>query len=457
MPLKQGCWFLSILQGMDQQNEIQQLQEELLQLHTQLKEQQQKISALHKKLLQLSSADKEPAASSTPVKPQWKLENFIGLRLIHFIGIVVLVIGISIGVKYAIDKNLISAGLRIALAYAAGITLYILSVRLKNLYTVFSAILFSGGMASLYFTTYAAFVYYAMMPFGVAFLIMIVFTVFTVYQAIVYNRQEIALLGLVGAYAIPFLISKNADNPALFFLYITIINLGVVYLCVRKPWKNVGRVAQAITWILFLAWAGMRFNLKQQGIALLFMSLFFVLFLFNAVSERVVQKQPLLRSSVYQIAVNNIALYIAALFVFGNAFADANLAKITIILSVLVALQAAAFHYVWKEDYTKRVMAAFAFLLFILFIAFQWSGLTVTLLWLLTAVVVFALGMLRKQAALRMTSIILMGVTLFKLVVLDSMTFSTVQKVIAYLILGVLLLVVSYFYQKYKQHLFNDI
>jgi uncharacterized membrane protein len=49
-----------------------------------------------------------------------------------------------------------------------------------------------------------------------------------------------------------------------------------------------------------------------------------------------------------------------------------------------------------------------------------------------------------------------MGVTLLKLVVLDSLTFSTIQKVIAYLVLGVLLLLVSYFYQKFKNQLFEE-
>ena len=44
------------------------------------------------------------------------LEGFIGLKLMHLVGIVVLVTGISIGVKYAIDKRLISELLRIVLA-----------------------------------------------------------------------------------------------------------------------------------------------------------------------------------------------------------------------------------------------------------------------------------------------------------------------------------------------------
>ena len=55
-----------------------------------------------------------------------------------------------------------------------------------------------------------------------------------------------------------------------------------------------------------------------------------------------------------------------------------------------------------------------------------------------------------------MAGIILIGVTLGKLVALDSLTFTTVQKVIAYLVLGILLLVVSFMYQKFKQQLFSD-
>ncbi|HYO21105.1 MAG TPA: DUF2339 domain-containing protein, partial [Flavisolibacter sp.] len=95
-------------------------------------------------------------------------------------------------------------------------------------------------------------------------------------------------------------------------------------------------------------------------------------------------------------------------------------------------------------------------LLFIIFIGFQWKGITVTLLWLLTAVVIFVAGARLKSIPARMAAIALMGTTLLKLVVLDSLTFSTLQKVIAYLVLGVLLLLVSFFYQKFRQQLFSD-
>jgi len=290
--------------------EIEKMQQELQELHQTIRQQQERIIQLYNKLGQLGG--KTPVINK---KVPFSLENFIGLKVIHIIGIIVLVTGLSIGVKYAIDKNLISEGMRIGLAYAAGLVLYILSARLKSKYLLFSAILFSGGVASIYFTTYGAYVYYAMMPFWVAFLVMILLTLFTIYQALIYDHEEIALLGLVGAYAIPFLIRKNTGRPELLFSYITVINTAIIYLGIKKPWKNVGRVAQAVTWILFIAWAATRYTIKEQWVGYLFMTLFYLLFVFNAISGKVSGNVQLRKENSYQLLFNNLALYIAALFI----------------------------------------------------------------------------------------------------------------------------------------------
>lgn len=439
---------------MNEQEEQKRLQEELDALKNAFNEHRTKILELQQRLNSLGA--KEKPRSLVPVVPQWSLENFIGLRLIHFIGIIVLVIGLSIGVKYAIDKDLISAGARIVLAYAAGLALYGLSVRLKKKYLIFSAILFSGGMASLYFTTYAAQVYYNMMPFAVAFILMVMLTFYTSFEAIRYNRQEIGLLGLVGAYAIPFLISKNADHPQLFFLYITVINFGVIFLVTRKTWKTVGILAQAITWLLFLAWVSTRFQGTHQVTGTVFMLVFFFIFTGMIAFYRW-KKSTLAVNDIYQLVLNNIALYISALFVAGLNNNDNNLAYITLLMACFTALQSWAVSRYWNEEsYLVRMLATLALIFFVMFIAFYWSGFIVTLLWLLTAVIVFAWGFWKKSIPARMAAILLIGVTLAKLLLIDSIVFSTVEKVIAYLVLGVLLLVVSFFYQKFRQQIFGD-
>jgi uncharacterized membrane protein len=440
---------------MSEPAQIRKLEEELDRLSAQIQEQQQTISRLKETLRRLNG-NPGPAPSYTrPLLPHVSLENLIGLRLIHLVGMIVLVIGLSLGVKYAIDANLISEKMRILLAYLASGALLFFSFRLRKAYAGFSAILFSGAMASVYFTTYAAFVYYSLLSFPATFALMVLFTFYTVFEAIRYDRQEIALLGLVGAYGIPFLISPNRGNPQLLFLYMTIINAGILTLSMKKNWTLMGRLAQAITWLIFIGWLVMQESMQLRGTGLLFMTLFFFLFLLNAASPKLLRKEKLDAAHSYQLLLNNMALSLSALYVFGYSFENATIAVIALFLSLFVAAQALLFHY-WKERQARTLLGSYALSLFVLFIGFQWSGIVVTLLWLLTAVVLFAVGVKLKAIALRMAAISLMGITLVKLVLLDSLTFSTIQKVIAYLVLGVLLLLVSFFYQKFREQLFGE-
>jgi uncharacterized membrane protein len=435
---------------------ILQLQKEIDELKHRLEMQESKMEEMRQRfgILQQRRVAQQQVMEK---RGAWSMENFIGLRLIHFIGIIVLVIGLSIGVKYAIDRNLISESMRIILAYSAGLILYFLSRYLRKNYLFFSTILFSGAMASLYFTTYGAFVYYHIFSLSTAFVIMIALTIYTVYEAIRYDRQEIALLGLVGAYGIPFLISRNAERADLLFLYITFINIAVVFLTVRKQWKNVGRTAQVVTWILFLGWAALRYNSSLQNLGLLFLSFFFLMFMLTVAANKALYKGAFSINDIFQLVLNNVALYIGALLIYQDAPGSlSSAAIITLVISAISILQALLTRFYWKEEaLTVRALACVALIFFVVFIALNWSGFAVTILWLVTSIIIFAWGVRMKSITARMAGMLLIGATLVKLLVVDSDRFSTVEKVIAYLILGVLLLVVSFFYQKFRQKIFD--
>ncbi|HRD38275.1 MAG TPA: DUF2339 domain-containing protein, partial [Bacteroidia bacterium] len=81
-------------------------------------------------------------------------EEKIGARWFSIIGIITLVLGVAIGVKYAIDKDLINETTRLVLGYLAGTLILGLALVYKRKYEVFSAVLLSGAMAIMYFTTY---------------------------------------------------------------------------------------------------------------------------------------------------------------------------------------------------------------------------------------------------------------------------------------------------------------
>jgi uncharacterized membrane protein len=394
--------------------------------------------------------------SRVKVESPLNLENFIGLRLLHLTGIVVLVIGISIGVKYAVDKELISPVARISLAYTAGMILFLLSIRLRKKFELFSAILFSGAMASLYFTTYAAFVYYNLLPYGVAFGIMSMITVFTAYTALRYNKQEIAILGMIGAYGIPFLISANNDRVDLFFSYLIIINCGIVFLSYKKVWKGMVRLAMLVSWALFLGWSVNRYETAMQMQAVVILIIFYLMFTMASIAFAV-QKKVLLEMTELQLfLLNNILAFAAALFIFTDSTLDNRSVMVTGLASIFFCIQAVLVKtFLPKEKLIFKYLVAYALLSLVFYVGMRWDGVKVTMMWLGIAIGLFVAGVICKMGWLRLFSMILTGITLIKLILIDRNNFTTEQKIISYISIGVLLLLLSFFYQKFRQQLFN--
>lgn len=432
---------------MNAEDKIKQLEEQINRLSADLHTSHQQLLQLQEELRMLKQGMRLPMAKrtlSTPIEERQKLglEHFIGLKLIHLVGIIVLVIGISIGVKYAIDGQLISEAMRIVLAYAAGILLLILSIRLKKNYQLFSAILFSGSMASVYFTTYAAFAYYHFIPGTVAFLVMVALTVYTIFMAIRYDRKEIAIVGMVGAYGIPFLVSANSERVDLFLSYILLINLGIVFLSFRKSWKLVGQLAMLITWVLFIGWAMLRYEEPQQLLALAFMIAYYLLFCLDALAFLFRQKKALSFVEIQQLIINNTALYLAALCICNHITGSGS---VFVWLAIMALGMAVLFPL---ENRLQQLLTIQALIVLLLFISFKWEGLTVTLLWVAVAVSLFIWGIIRKRSWVRLAAVFLVGLTLAKLLILDSQNFSAIQKITCYIAIGILLLLGSFYYQK---------
>jgi uncharacterized membrane protein len=455
-------------------NEFEDLQKQVNELSQQLQQSQAQLLQLREKLNAVKAGNnftdtpvnKSEAiftTSSTKTKParfvaeHSALENFIGLKIINLVGIIVLLIGISIGVKYAIDKNLITPFARIVLAYAAGAGLFILSLILRKNYEGFSAILFSGAMASAYFTTYGAFTYYNLLSQTLCFIIMAVIAVYTAIQSLKYNRQSIAVPGMVGAYAIPLLISSNHENYVLLFSYILVMNLGILFISFKRSWKILNLIALIITWSFFNGWLFIKYNDADRFYALLFMSIYYVLFLLSALVFSIIKKLRLNSQQLFHMLMNDVALYISLLSIFNAYSSDGIAANVSGICSVLFLAMAIVGNRIFHEEkILNRMHYIEALILILLFVSLKWSGLTITMLWTLIAIIVFVLGIVLKTTWPRLAAIIIIGFTLLKLILLDSISFTAIQKIIAYITLGTLLLILSFFYQKFKQVLFND-
>ncbi|MCB0847556.1 MAG: DUF2339 domain-containing protein, partial [Bacteroidetes bacterium] len=256
----------------------------------------------------------QPRKEEKPLFKERNLEEFIGGNLISKIGIGILIVGVGFLVKYAVDNGYLGPMVRVALGYLTGIALVVLAFFLKDKYKNYSAILVGGGLATLYIATYAAYAFYPELgvPKGMAFGLMLAFTGFGVYIAYQYDIETIAIIGLAGAYAVPILLSDNTGNIRDMFIYVTIVNSGVLILAFRKYWRILNYVSFILTWGLFLSWYGDRFNYEEHfSIALIFSAVFFFTFYGVLLAYKLIhQEQYALRDVVFLLI--NSFLYFGA-------------------------------------------------------------------------------------------------------------------------------------------------
>jgi uncharacterized membrane protein len=150
-------------------------------------------------------------------------------------------------------------------------------------------------------------------------------------------------------------------------------------------------------------------------------------------------------------------LYVSLLSIFNASSRNANAAGVTGACAILfLVLAIAGNNFFHEEKMLNRIHYAEALVLSVLFVSIEYSGLAITMLWMLIAVIVFILGIATKTTWPRLAAILLLGFTLLKLILLDSISFTAIQKIIAYITIGTLLLILSFFYQKFKQVLFNE-
>jgi uncharacterized membrane protein len=218
----------------------------------------------------------QPAVTPAPAPVKQDMERFIGENLSNKIGAFIVVLGVGIGIKYVIDNDLIGPTMRIALGYLTAVVMFVISQQLRGRYRDLSAVIMGASLCIAYFSTYAAYTYYQLMPQSVAFVLMLLTTLVTVWQSLVYDRQVVAVSGLIGAYYIPFLLGDAIANPVFLFSYISIVNTGILYLSFRRDWLVLRYFALVISWIILISWV---FNMSnQRDIGLCFSTVFFVIF-----------------------------------------------------------------------------------------------------------------------------------------------------------------------------------
>lgn len=326
------------------------------------------------------------------------MEDLIGRNLINRIGILVTVIGIFIGAKYAIDKNLISPTMRIILGYLMSGALAGVAIYLRKKYNDYSAVLMSGAVAIFYFITYIGFSFYQLFPQLAAFGIMFVATGFAVGTALWYNNRFIALMGQVGAYAIPFLLSTGTGNVMFLLTYMCMVNGGLLILSFKKDWRQIYQIAFYTSWIIFIA--SNPWQQKEYSVALKLSVLSAQMLIFYGafLSYKLIRNESYKLQEVVVLLFNSFIYY-----VIGQSILKANFTSVVPVTSFALANAGLYLLTGWallKRNVQDKSLQLFLLGLGISFLTISipvaFKGNVITILWAVEAVM---LGVVAQRSA----------------------------------------------------------
>lgn len=213
-------------------------------------------------------------------RPAFNWEQFLGKKLIAWIGGFGLFLGLVFFLKYAFENQLISPELQIALEYLLGTGLLIAGIWLqRRQYAVVGQTLCASAIVSLYAVTFAAHGYYHLLGVIPAFGVMALVTATAFVLAVRLDAQVVAILGLLGGFLTPVLLSTGKDNPLGLFSYLALLDVGLIAVVNRKRWNYQLVLAALGTVFMQFAWADKFFTVEKVHTAIGVFLAFEILFL----------------------------------------------------------------------------------------------------------------------------------------------------------------------------------
>lgn len=270
-----------------------------------------------------------PVYTPPPREPGWlesiNWEQFMGAKLFAWLGGLALFLGVAFFVKYSFDHDLIPPAVRVAIGFIVGAGLVVGGLRLdRTRYRITSQTLIAAGVVSLYAVTFACRSIYHFEFFGPVptLLVMALITTTAFVLAVRLEAQVVALLGMLGGFLTPSLLSTGVDNPVGLFGYIALLDLGLVAVALHRSWFYLVPLGAGGTVIMLLGWTDKFYAPEKSGTAMIvclaFSALFFAA---REAARRFGREHPLLAHTATALPA---VAFCYAWFILGQGVAAAG-------------------------------------------------------------------------------------------------------------------------------------
>lgn len=337
------------------------------------------------------------------------------------VGIAILVMGIGFFLKYSIENGLIPPLGRVTLSLLAGVGLLGTGLRLlENVrYRVFAQGLIGGGIVTFYFSIFAAYQFYSLVPASLTFALMTMVTISVSGLAVRLNSLLIATLGLIGGYVTPLMLASTEPDYLSLFTYMLFLGCGVLGISYKKNWPLLQHLSFVCTYGLVLAslskyepshfWEVMPF---LAGFFMLFSTMVFLFQLVNA------QKSHLL--DVLLLLLNAMIFFGISYTLVEDAFGYRWMAVVSLSLALLYFVH--LYYFLTYRLVDRELLFAFtglaAFFVAVtipLLLSNEW----ITVSWSIQALVMMWMAGKLKSEFLRHVAYIMYSLVLIRLLGLD--------------------------------------
>ena len=234
----------------------------------------------------------EPLPTAPSAAFDW--ESFIGRRALGWVAVVLIIFAAAFFVRYAFENNWIGPIGRVSLTAVAGLALVVAGwyYDRRRGWRLFAQMLSGAGVVLLYLAAYSAFGFYHLLSQRSAAPFLLIIVVETMILAAQYDAPALALVAVAGGLLTPVLMQSETDQYTSLFLYLALLDAGVVIQARWRPWPAVSSVALLGTQLLFWGWYQQNYHPEKMHAAISFQVAVFLLFLGQTLAAHVLGRRP---------------------------------------------------------------------------------------------------------------------------------------------------------------------
>lgn len=206
----------------------------------------------------------------------WLFEGNVPVKL----GVLVLMFGVAAAIKYAADAGWLTMPIEFRLAgIAAGaIAGLVWGLRSAAERPAFGLSLQGGAIGILLLVVFAAFRNYEVLGAMPAFAMIVLLVAGASVLAVKQDAPALAVLGFIGGYLAPVLLSTGSGNHVALFSYYAVLNAAVFAIAWKRPWRALNLVGFIFTFVIGAAWGAKYYQPDKFATVEPFLILFFLFF-----------------------------------------------------------------------------------------------------------------------------------------------------------------------------------